>query len=63
MKGPDHRPDYWKGSEYQENTAHHRAFDPPALWDLGMAPDDALLDVGCGVGDLTVALAEHYPGR
>ena len=60
MKGFDHRPDYWNGSEYQENTAHHRAFDPPALWDLGMAPGDALLDVGCGVGDLTVALAEHY---
>ena len=54
--------DSWSGVEYRENTAHHRAFDPPALWQLGLKPGDSLLDVGCGVGDLTVALAEHYPG-
>lgn len=54
-------PDTWNGSEYRENTAHHRAFDPPALWELGLGPGDSLLDVGCGAGDLTVALADHYP--
>lgn len=54
--------DSWSGVEYRENTAHHRAFDPPALWELGLAEGDSLLDVGCGVGDLTVALADHYPG-
>ena len=53
--------DSWNGSEYRENTAHHRAFDPPALWDLRLGPGDSLLDVGCGGGDLTAALADHYP--
>ncbi|MXW68436.1 MAG: methyltransferase domain-containing protein [Acidimicrobiia bacterium] len=53
--------DAWSGSEYRENTAHHRAFDPPALWSLGLGAGDSLLDVGCGAGDLTAALADHYP--
>ncbi|MCQ3803363.1 MAG: class I SAM-dependent methyltransferase [bacterium] len=61
MIASDHSPDCWRGSEYRENTTHHRAFDPPALWNLGLGPGDSLLDVGCGVGDLTVALADHYP--
>ena len=54
-------PDAWSGSEYRENTAHHRAFDPPALWAFGLGAGDFLLDVGCGAGDLTAALADHYP--
>ncbi len=54
-------PDSWSGSEYRENTAHHRAFDPPALWKLDLRAGDSLLDVGCGAGDLTAALADHYP--
>lgn len=53
--------DAWSGSEYRENTAHHRAFDPPAVWNLGLGSGDLLLDVGCGAGDLTAALADHYP--
>lgn len=54
-------PDAWSGPEYRENTAHHRAFDPPALWSLGLGAGDSLLDVGCGAGDLTAALAGRYP--
>ncbi len=53
--------DAWRGSEYRENTAHHRAFDPPVVWKLGLGAGDSLLDVGCGAGDLTAALADHYP--
>ena len=53
--------DAWAGAEYVENTAHHRAFDPPVLWSLGLGPGDSLLDVGCGAGDLTTALADRYP--
>lgn len=54
-------PDSWSGAEYRENTAHHRAFDPPALWRLGLDSGDSLLDVGCGAGDLTEALSNRYP--
>ena len=53
-------PDAWRGSEYRENTAHHRAFDPPAIWNLDLGSGDYLLDVGCGAGDLTTAVADHY---
>ncbi len=60
MKESAQASDAWRGAEYREHTAHHRTHDPPALWNLGLGSGDALLDVGCGVGDLTVALAEHY---
>ena len=61
MNPVEKAPDSWSGSEYRENTAHHRAFDPPALWKLDLRAGDSLLDVGCGAGDLTAALADHYP--
>lgn len=61
MRGSGEDGDAWSGAEYRENTAHHRAFDPPAIWNLGLESGHSLLDVGCGAGDLTVALADHYP--
>ena len=54
-------PDPWRGFEYQANAGHHRLYDPPALWNFSLDAGDALLDVGCGAGDLTIAMADHYP--
>jgi trans-aconitate methyltransferase len=48
----------WDGSAYAANTAHHRAFDAGFLSTLGVAAGDRVLDVGCGVGDLTCLVAD-----
>lgn len=45
------------GAAYAGATAHHRAFDHAALRGLDLAPGLRLLDLGCGVGDLTSSLA------
>lgn len=46
------------GDRYASATAHHRARDAETLHGLDLAPGDRVLDVGCGVGDLTLALWE-----
>lgn len=46
------------GALYATATAHHRAHDHEVLHGLGLAPGDRVLDVGCGVGDLTLSLWE-----
>lgn len=61
--------DAWSGDLYAANTAHHRAHDDRILETLDPRPGDRVLDVGCGVGDLTVRIAErvtagaHGPGH
>lgn len=54
--------DAWDGSLYAANTAHHRAHDDRLLDALSPAPGQAVLDIGCGVGDLTVRLADIVGG-
>ncbi len=44
------------GTLYAAATAHHRAHDAELLRGLGLGPGSRVLDVGCGVGDLTLSL-------
>lgn len=46
------------GTLYAENTAHHRAFDDAVLQPLALRPGARVLDLGCGVGDLTARVAD-----
>lgn len=51
----------WNGLLYAANAAHHRAFDRDFLRGLSLAPDARILDLGCGVGELTERLADMVP--
>ena len=51
-------PGTFDGELYASATAHHRAHDAAALGGLALAAGDDVLDLGCGVGDLTLALWE-----
>jgi trans-aconitate methyltransferase len=48
----------WDGALYAGNTAHHRAFDDAVLAGAGLGPGRDVLDIGCGVGDLTAHVAD-----
>jgi trans-aconitate 2-methyltransferase len=45
------------GPLYAANTAHHRAHDGEILADLPLRPGVDVLDLGCGSGEFTAALA------
>ena len=51
----------WDGALYGQNTAHHRTNDANVLADLRPPADGTVLDVGCGVGDLTERLTGLVP--
>jgi trans-aconitate 2-methyltransferase len=46
---------------YAANTGHHRAHDAWFLRNTPLAPDDRVLDLGCGSGDFTRILADLAP--
>jgi ubiquinone/menaquinone biosynthesis C-methylase UbiE len=48
----------WDGGLYAGNTAHHRAFDDVVLAGADLRPGRDVLDLGCGVGDLTARVAD-----
>jgi trans-aconitate methyltransferase len=48
----------WDGGLYAGNTAHHRAFDDAVLAGAELGPGRDVLDLGCGVGDLTARVAD-----
>jgi len=47
------------GATYASATAHHRAHDSAALAGLRLRPGMRVLDLGCGVGDLTADVASR----
>lgn len=51
----------WNGELYAANTAHHRRYDDMVLSGLALPHNGRVLDLGCGVGDLTATLAELVP--
>lgn len=51
----------WDGSLYADNTAHHRGFDNAVLDGIDVPGDARVLDLGCGVGDFTLRLADIVP--
>lgn len=51
----------WDGAAYAANTAHHRAHDADFLATTPLRPGDRVLDLGCGSGDLTAAIAGLVP--
>jgi len=60
-EAPGEPPATWDGDLYAANTAHHRAYDGHVLGPVPFERDWHVLDVGCGVGDLTAAVATMVP--
>ena len=51
----------WDGASYAANTGHHRVHDADFLASCPLRPADRVLDVGCGAGDFTRAIADLVP--
>jgi trans-aconitate methyltransferase len=52
----------WDGALYAANTDHHRRYDGRFLATVPLEPNDRVLDLGCGAGDLTATVARLVPG-
>jgi trans-aconitate methyltransferase len=55
-------PPRWDAALYAANTAHHRRHDDDILRGIPFRRGDRVLDIGCGVGDLTARLAQLVGG-
>jgi trans-aconitate methyltransferase len=51
----------WQGEDYAPHAAHHRALDEWFLARHRPAPDDVVVDAGCGTGEFTMRLAALVP--
>jgi trans-aconitate methyltransferase len=51
----------WDGNAYAANTGHHRAQDDAFFASCPLRPADRVLDLGCGAGDFTRAVADRVP--
>jgi ubiquinone/menaquinone biosynthesis C-methylase UbiE len=51
----------WDGAAYAANTGHHRVFDAAFLATLPLQGNERILDLCCGSGDFTRALADLVP--
>src|SRR5690242_2898266 len=51
----------WDATSYSANRAHHQVHDKAFLETLPLQPDDRVLDIGCGSGELTNVVAGLVP--
>jgi trans-aconitate methyltransferase len=51
----------WDAATYSSNRAHHQVHDEAFLETLPLQPDDRVLDIGCGSGELTSVVAGLVP--
>jgi ubiquinone/menaquinone biosynthesis C-methylase UbiE len=47
----------WDGALYAKATGHHRVYDEDLLASVGLRAGMRVVDLGCGVGDLTAKIA------
>jgi len=52
----------WDGDSYRSNVEHHRRHSPYEIRNLVLKPGEAILDLGCGVGDYAKSLADRFDG-
>jgi trans-aconitate methyltransferase len=51
----------WDGPAYAANTGHHRVFDAAFMATLPLEGNERILDLCCGSGDFTRAIADRVP--
>jgi trans-aconitate methyltransferase len=51
----------WDAETYSANRTHHQVHDEAFLATLPLQPDDRVLDIGCGSGELTSVVATLVP--
>lgn len=51
----------WNPEDYSRHSAGQERWARERLVDLDLRPDDTVLDIGCGDGRITAALAEQVP--
>lgn len=51
----------WNPEDYSRHSAGQERWARERLAELNLCPDDAVLDIGCGDGRITAALARHVP--
>lgn len=51
----------WNPQDYARNSSGQERWATELIAQLGLKPDDSVLDVGCGDGRHTAAIAQHVP--
>lgn len=51
----------WNAADYAQNSTAQMAWAQELLGKLNLQPDESVLDIGCGDGKITLAIAEYVP--
>jgi trans-aconitate 2-methyltransferase len=52
----------WNAEEYQRNSTNQQRWGADRIAGLKLTGNEHILDVGCGVGNITAMIAAHIPG-